>query len=534
MPDFPRRAPGQLLPALLVATGLLLAGACARIVAPSGGPEDLDPPSLLESRPASGSGLEELSRIELEWSERLDKASASVSLFPDPGFGLAVRGSRMVLTLDSPLPEAATLVLVVPGSLSDRRGNRIETPVSLVYSRADSVPAAALDLSLTLHGSGSVSEHCRVELYSEEQEAPLRVTSPDSLGRAIVPWLGEGELLVRSFEDRDFDLLWSPDQEAGAETLVVLGPSDTLRVDLSLSIVDTIGPGIVDAEALDGYHVRVDFTEQLSEESGSPGHFAIVDSSGASVAVLGVWLRAGRESSSAVVATQEALGERELLVRALDFSDLLGNATAADSIRVEGTTEMPGESLMVSSHFPASGQVDVSAAGPFYITFTDWVDPDSLRARWRLSSVADSADVAGTIEMMDARSFRFVPDHELLGQRQYRFDLLPGLVSAFADTMEQGEQWLFIPAWGVEPGAVSGTITGWTGGRDVTVQAAPAGSSGQPLYAVVKASLLPGFLLESVPAGRYTLCAFVDADADSSWGGSAEPYGVFPGVVEVF
>ena len=40
------------------------------------------------------------------------------------------------------------------------------------------------------------------------------------------------------------------------------------------------------------------------------------------------------------------------------------------------------------------------------------------------------------------------------------------------------------------------------------------------------------YLVDEIPAGRYTVAAFVDNDGDGTWD-SMEPYGTYPGVVIV-
>ena len=40
------------------------------------------------------------------------------------------------------------------------------------------------------------------------------------------------------------------------------------------------------------------------------------------------------------------------------------------------------------------------------------------------------------------------------------------------------------------------------------------------------------YIVDEIPAGRYTVAAFVDNSGDGAWG-SMEPYGTYPGVVLV-
>jgi len=72
-------------------------------------------------------------------------------------------------------------------------------------------------------------------------------------------------------------------------------------------------------------------------------------------------------------------------------------------------------------------------------------------------------------------------------------------------------------------------ITG-TGASVVTIVAAPAGSGGD----LMSGEYTTGrYMLDEIPGGRYTVSVFVDWNSDDVWN-PGEPYGAWPGVVEVF
>jgi hypothetical protein len=75
---------------------------------------------------------------------------------------------------------------------------------------------------------------------------------------------------------------------------------------------------------------------------------------------------------------------------------------------------------------------------------------------------------------------------------------------------------------------VEGRIGGVYGA--VIVQASHAGEVGEPVFL---AAVAGEYLLDELPAGRYTMAAFVDRNGDGTWQ-PGEPYGAFPGVVTVY
>jgi len=141
--------------------------------------------------------------------------------------------------------------------------------------------------------------------------------------------------------------------------------------------------------------------------------------------------------------------------------------------------------------------------------------------------VSDSTRVEGTWSRPDAVTFLFTPDQHLSGQRQHRVDLAPGLATLWGDSLP-AQSWVFSTAWSTLPGSVQGTLSGT--GRETTLVLTPAGGEGQTRTE----TLAPGpYTLDAVPGGRYTLAAFVDTNGNGSWD-TGEPYGAWPGVLEVF
>jgi hypothetical protein len=79
------------------------------------------------------------------------------------------------------------------------------------------------------------------------------------------------------------------------------------------------------------------------------------------------------------------------------------------------------------------------------------------------------------------------------------------------------------------PGSISGRITGISA-QVVTLVASSAGGGENR----ITGEFAPGeYHLEGLPGGRYTAACFVDWNTNGIWD-PGEPYGAWPGVVEVF
>ena len=149
-----------------------------------------------------------------------------------------------------------------------------------------------------------------------------------------------------------------------------------------------------------------------------------------------------------------------------------------------------------------------------------------LLTRFSLSRVLDGSKVEGTLTARDSRSFEFAPLHDLMGEEQYRVEILSGLESPSGDTL-QTTGWAFVAAWGDEPGSIEGVVRG--GGANIVIGVTAAGSSGDSFSFGIRSG---PFVLEGIPAGRYTVSAWTDRNGNGVWD-PGEPYGNCPGVVLV-
>jgi hypothetical protein len=504
---------------------LSLISACARIVAPSGGPEDVEPPVLISVDPEAGPGMPGLRRIVLRFSERLDEPSAEVSLYPALQASISVSGRSITIELANPLGEDV-LVAHLPGTLSDAHGNEIGVPVDMAWCGGDSLPSGAIRLALSRQGGGVPADRVLADICTPEGML-VRRTSADTSFAADAGWLEQGTYVITAYEDPDFSFTWEPATEAGEDTTVFVDGSDTLSISMVLAVVDTLGPMLSSATFLDIRHLQVTFSEQVDLEAGRLPYVTLTDSAGSPVQVFGAWKSGARDQRSLVLATGRA-GAGSYLLRVAGVSDMVGNPGLPDSLELEGSDSLVADTLRIRSMYPAPGATEAPPSGPYGIGFSDWVDPDSLLARLSLVRISDSTAVPISMTPEDGRSFLFTPEHELFGEEQYRVQLDPGLTGPGGDTLA-ASSWSFVPAWGTEPGAMEVRVRG---GQDLILEITPAGRSGGVL--VFRTGGSSTFAAEPIPAGRYTVTAYADLNGDGDWdGASGEPYGAAPGVVLV-
>lgn len=504
---------------------LLLIAGCAKIVAPTGGPEDREPPVIERVTPEPGYTDTIPSRVVIGYSERLREDEGLVQVYPGPG-DITFTGRGIAVASGESLD---VLTITVSGDLQDIRGNRTDEPVTLVWNTMPESAFAGVRGLVSRTGGGSVTETTRCDLYLMPDTGSALLTGfPDSTGVVNAGWLPPGEYILQCYEDNDRSRSWNPEREPGVRERALLEAGEIQEVSLSMSITDSIGPLVSAVEPLDGWHLEIQWNEQVSAPGETSGHVTVTDPDGDAVEVLGLSASAGRSSTGRLTVYTGEMRDTLYIISIQGIRDLAGNPSLPDTLEFWGIDSLPEQDLMVQSAYPEDGGIDVPPGGPFMISFSDYVDLEAIDSLYSVVRVADSVSVQGTLSRTSPVSFSFTPEMELLGERQYRIDLDSGLVSLQGDTLE-GRSWTFRPAWSDMPGSISGSISGISAGTVTLIAASAGGGDGS-----YTGEYSPGeYVLESIPGGRYTVSCFLDRNGNSRWD-PGEPYGAWPGVVEVF
>lgn len=505
-------------------TALLLAG-CARVVAPSGGPEDRDPPEIVQIFPEPGFTETLPSRILIEYSERISGEESIVQIYPGNA-DIVVKNRSMEITPENP---QGIFTITISGDLQDVRGNRTAEPVTLVWNSVPEEGFAGLRALVSRSGGGNVTETSRCDFFLlPDTSAPILTQFPDSSGSLTAGWLPEGEYRLLCYEDNDRSRSWDPEREAGASRDISLLPGDTAQVSLSMSIIDSIGPVISSVEAIDGWHLEIQWNEQISTPAQGVDYVTLTGPDSLAVPIYGLSSSAGRSSTGRITVYTGQLQDTLYTIRVSGIEDLSGNPSLPDSLELWATDSLPSFAFSVQSAYPEDGAIDIPPSGPFLVSFSDWVDLNALDSLYTVSRVFDEAQVPGSLVRTSPLAFSFIPESDLLGDRQYRIDLDSGLVSLQGDTLG-GRSWTFKPAWSNSPGSLSGALSGTSAPVILVVVTSAGGGDTRVTGEFARGD----FIIGEIPGGRYTVSCFVDWNRNAVWD-PGEPYGAWPGVIEVY
>ncbi len=221
---------------------LVLAISCARVGAPTGGPIDETPPSLLNSTPTDGTTNFTGQTIQLTFDERIITRSIETDLIitPKPSGSYRARVNKKTLSLSftEPFKENTTYSLSFGNTVQDITNNNPAEDLSLSFSTGEYIDSLTIQGQvLNLYNQEPI-ENLLVSLYTENDSLDI-LTGPasyysrtDSLGNYKFRNLPNGKFRVYSVRDKNNN------SQADSENEPFGFYSDTLDVSTSLTGID--------------------------------------------------------------------------------------------------------------------------------------------------------------------------------------------------------------------------------------------------------------------------------------------------------
>lgn len=506
----------------------LLVIGCAKIVRPAGGPVDDTPPEVISLIPIDGFVEEIPSQVTFYFSEKIQLAEKDIQIYPALFSTIDIKNNRIII--DNPAASDSDIFIVTLSSLiQDARGNYLPTPLTYVWNTVPADSFAEVDIAVSRVGGGSVTSNARCDFFLlPEMVSPEMTFFPDSNAIVSANWISPGEYIIHCYEDEDLSRSWDPDREPGDSQELELFASGFNQLNLNMTIIDSIGPIVSEIRVIDNFHLEILWNEQIMKtDLVEIQNISIMLSDSVPLYVYGVQSFSGRSNTGRLTVFTEQMTDTSYTLAVENIQDLSGNLSLPDTLDFWGTDSVSETPFVVQSAYPSDGGIDIPPTGPFSISFSDWVSLEEIIPLYQVVRVSDSTRVEGQLTRISPVAFTFAPSNELLGNIQYRVDLLPGLRSLRGDSISS-TSWTFIPAWSESPGSLSGRISG-TAASVIKMVLTPAGSDSETIISTFSSG---EYVLSDVTGGRYTVAVFVDWNNDNIWS-PGEPYGAWPGVIEV-
>lgn len=320
--------------------GLLaaLAGGCATIQEPPGGPPDFDAPFILSVTPDSGSVVEDFGdAVEVQFNEVIDERSGSgleslVRLSPrHEELRVSWKRSRIAVEPRGGWRDSIVYQLTLLPGFADLRNNRLDSGRTVVFSTGRAIPDTRIEGTVIDWKSGSAGRRALVEAVRMPDSLVFFVTA-DSVGDFEIKHLAPGSYMLFGTMDENSN---------GLREYRESFDSATVQLDSSASQVlwafthDTTGPSISEVSETDSITIKVDFDQKVAP--GEPHDTAVTVFSLPDTTLLetvSVWDAVTYDSVLAEEAIQDSIRQAAIADSILAAEQAAADSAAADTAAV--------------------------------------------------------------------------------------------------------------------------------------------------------------------------------------------------------
>ncbi len=412
---------------------MLLFVACAKDVAPPGGPADTTPPTILTTSPVEGDTLVSLdANIRVLFSERIQTKASASTIFISPPLKaepqIKVKGSTLIVDPAENLEADKTYVVTIGASLADQVGNRMANSSAFAFSTGSHIDSATV--RGIVYNQLKPEPNFRVFAYEMKPwlydslfaVLPDYITESGKEGRFEFRFMRPGEYLVLGVEDKDRDNKISGESERVAlpnsTAMAQKATEPTLEYSLYVTKYDSLNFTLANCRGSGGA-ITVEFTGgKVDGATVNPDSIVITSRSGETFT-----------PKTAVVFEQDAsklhlwsdrlLADSSFYVRISGLRSLegrhLSGDTAACDLRI---TKIDEEKPTVMSRTPGPERLLMLPSDTLSIVYSEPAVIQTGAAR----IVADTTLSLGLrAEAGSGTEYRFVPEDTLPVNRRLKF-----------------------------------------------------------------------------------------------------------------
>lgn len=240
---------------------LVLAG-CARKQPPSGGPPDLQPPTVTAVIPDSGAtAVSQRAQLSVEFSEGMDPRSTAIAVEIAPRVEIKARrwsGRKLTLVLADSLERDQTYTLFVGTDARDRHGNPLRAGRAVPFTTALTFPPGWIEGQVV--ATGFTAPGTYLWCYPEGREPDSTARDFDAVGLAgdegrfrITGLAVPGRYRLWAFADLNQNHSFEPEKDllVPADTTLELTAGRAAALGVQVRVVNPRAPGQVKGTVLD-------------------------------------------------------------------------------------------------------------------------------------------------------------------------------------------------------------------------------------------------------------------------------------------
>jgi len=254
--------------ALAVALAPPLLTGCARKGPPTGGPPDVEPPSLIGAQPDSGAGhVPRDARLILTFSEGMDPRPTADAVSIAPRVEIRERkwsGRRLTVVFAESLQARQTYTVFLGSGARDSHGNPLIGRTTVAFSTGDTLPAGMLDGQVVAKGFSVNGTYlwCYDAATGQVPDSTARdfdaVGLADRDGRFRVVGLPvPGRYRLWVFADLNNNRSFEPASDilSPVDTVFTLAADAPVASGFVVTVVNSRSPGKVRGTVLDSLHI---------------------------------------------------------------------------------------------------------------------------------------------------------------------------------------------------------------------------------------------------------------------------------------
>ncbi len=346
-----KTAYGPLLP--LVGGLLAVLVSCANPVAPSGGPRDQTPPSIVETRPVRDTTNvpTDTRAVYIGFSEYVERSSLPSALSVTPRFEGRMRfdwgGQGVRIELPESLRDSTTYLFSLDTNLRDARGVSLDEPVTVAFSTGPRINRGQIQGRVVRPQEGQPQPKIDVYAYALPDSAttpptplperPAYRTQTGGDGTFSFEYMREQRYYVVALKDNNRNQQPDPTEPFAVPPRLALmadsGQSD-VSVPWHMTRVDTLAPRFQRVQPLSRKRLRLSFSEPIELGERRSDAWALRDSVAETpVAVRSVYQSPDRPDA-VILRTAPMAAQRHALPLSPNLvTDTLGQALVPDTAR---------------------------------------------------------------------------------------------------------------------------------------------------------------------------------------------------------
>jgi hypothetical protein len=266
---------------------LALAAACAHVEAPTGGADMRQPLTVTDVAPDTLAVVPGLrGPVVFSFERRLSERGLDDAVMVSPRtspVSVSHSGRQLRVSLRGGWEPGRIYQVTVLPALQDLWNNRLEAPVTHVFSTGPAIPETRLQGLATDRITGRPEVNIRVEAI-RAADSLVYATRTDSAGLFVLGRIPEGQYQVRAYRDMNRNREMEP-FEPRDTAFVQLAADTAAEVRLRVVMPDTTPPQVASAALRQG-NLEIRFDDHLEPEQAlSPAQVRIIDPAGNLVAV---------------------------------------------------------------------------------------------------------------------------------------------------------------------------------------------------------------------------------------------------------